>query len=92
MSFVFWRIMPDGTAEPTTDDLEVNAGVSLYYGTPEGAIIHAGVLACAFKRKSEMTYCAKTFFTTGEKVETGLVTTTTITAEPERRAEKGEIS
>jgi len=83
MTFVFWEIMPDGTAEACLDDDRVNANPSRFYGSIEGAIIHGGVRATAFERKTEEVFDAMAWLKTGERISAGFVTTTTITAERE---------
>ncbi|MCH8476133.1 MAG: hypothetical protein LAT55_13005 [Opitutales bacterium] len=80
MTFTFWQIMPDGTAEPATDEREINAGRGEFYGSIEGAIINGGVQACAFERKSERTYCGDTWLKTNRLKPTGTVIITKITA------------
>jgi hypothetical protein len=47
--FVFWKIMPDGTAEGFKN---VTDGAD-FYGSIAGAIINGGVKATAFKIKVE---------------------------------------
>jgi hypothetical protein len=51
------------------------------YSSIEGAIIHGGVLATAFTRKTEATYDAAHWLKTGEQVRVGSITITKITAE-----------
>lgn len=77
--FMFWHVV-EGVAVPEYNDDKVNANPSEYYGSIEGAILHGGVQATAFSRKTEMTYDAALWFKTGAMVEAGSVTTTKITA------------
>jgi hypothetical protein len=51
------------------------------YSSIEGAIIHGGVLATAFTRKTEATYDAAHWLKTGERVRVDSITITKITAE-----------
>jgi hypothetical protein len=51
------------------------------YSSIEGAIIHGGVLATAFTRKTGAAYDAAHRLKTGEHVRVGSITMTKITAE-----------
>ncbi|HYA71777.1 MAG TPA: hypothetical protein VEF36_01335 [Roseiarcus sp.] len=86
MTFKWYRIEPDGTASVHDDTALVRAqidkGDGQWFGSPEGAILHGGVNAMAFVRKTQMTYDASAWLSTGAMIECGEVTTTTITAEP----------
>lgn len=79
--FVFWEIMPDGTAEAMTDCRRVDVGDGKFFGTIEGAIINGGVKATAFTRKVEQLYDTKIWLQTGKMVPVEKVTITEITAE-----------
>jgi hypothetical protein len=85
--FHWWHITPHGTAELVRDTPEVSraidAGAPGYFATIEGAILHGGVRATAFARKTEDTYDARAWLETGAMVPAGQITTTTITAQPE---------
>lgn len=83
MSFNFWRLMPDGTVEATTDEDAVNSGEGRFFGSIEGAIINGGVRATAFRRYTEILYDAEAFFTNGTMIAVDEITTTKITAERE---------
>jgi hypothetical protein len=88
-SFLWYHVTGDGTADVFEDTPEVRAIIDarldgdLWFGSPEGAIIHGGVIASAFKRKVEATYDAMTWLKTGEHVPTGEIVTITITASRE---------
>jgi hypothetical protein len=83
-SFLWYRANGDGTADVLEDTPDVRAMVDAdgrnVYGNPEGAILHGGVLACAFKRKVEATYDAMAWLTTGERIHVGELVTIEITA------------
>jgi hypothetical protein len=85
MPFTFWRVV-DGVAVPETDCAAVDANPRGVYGSIEGAIINGGVLATAFKRKTEAVYDAAQWLATGAMVPVGFVTVTEITAEPGMRS------
>ena len=90
MLFFWYHALGDGTAERHEDTKEVRAIIDarldgdLWFSSPEGAILHGGVIATAFERKTETTYDAARWLKTGEMVATGEITTTKITAEPKR--------
>jgi hypothetical protein len=89
IEWVWYRVNGDGTATawPDTEEVEqrINAGESGWYCSIEGAILHGGVIATAFKRKTETVYDTAHFIRTGELLPVGERTTTTITAEPPQR-------
>jgi hypothetical protein len=84
--FIWWRVSQYGTAECFEETPEIvariNAGEPGWYGNVEGAILHGGVQATAFKRKTEPTYDTAAFFDRGEMIPLGSCTITEITAEP----------
>ena len=87
--YMWYRINEYGCAEPVEDSRETRALVDAniggpWYGNVEGTIINGGVLATAFKRKTEQTYDAVEWLRTGAMVPMGSVTTTKITAEPKQ--------
>jgi hypothetical protein len=83
---IWWHVV-DGVAIGYPDTRETHALVDAsprgWFGTIEGAILHGGVLATAFERKTEMTYDAARWLATNgrERVPMGEITTTKITAE-----------
>jgi hypothetical protein len=82
--FIWWHVV-DGVAYAVPDSTDVsraidNGQLTNIYGTIEGAIKHGGVLATAFKRRTEATYDALAWLQTGAMVPAGQITTTTITA------------
>lgn len=82
--FYWYHVNGDGTADAHPDTYAVRKRVDTeagWYGSPEGAILHGGVRATAFERKTEMTYDGALWLRTGAMVEAGFVTTTKITAE-----------
>ncbi len=83
--FYWYRLNDYGCADVLEDSpavcADVDANPSRYYGNAEGAIIHGGVKATAFNRKTEMTYDAAEWLRTGKMVPAGERTTTTITAQ-----------
>jgi hypothetical protein len=85
---MIWYIVNEyGCAVPVPDTPAISAAIDSgalrnVYGSIEGAIKHGGVLATAFKRKTNETYDAMRWLTTGELVPMGSVTITTVTAEP----------
>jgi hypothetical protein len=83
--FIWWHANGDGTATawPDTPLVRscVDAGEPGWFGSIEGAILHGGVIATAFKRRTEQTYCAMHWLATGEHKPMGEITITTITAE-----------
>jgi hypothetical protein len=84
--FLWWRVI-DGVAlgyedTPSVRKL-VDARPSEFYGTIEGAILHGGVIATAFTRKTERTYDAMAYLQRGEWIPCGEITTTEITASRE---------
>lgn len=85
-SFLWYHANGDGTATVYEDTPAVraliDAGGRDWFGNPEGAIIHGGVLACAFTRRTEPTYDAGHWLRTNELVPMGEYAVTTITAEP----------
>ncbi len=84
--FLWYRLNEYGCADVIEDSPTVCAQIDRdgrgWYGNIEGAILHGGVLATAFKRKTEQTYDAVEWLRTGKLVPAGEITTTTITAEP----------
>ncbi len=84
-TFLWYRPNGDGSAAAFPDTpatrARVDAAPNEWYGSPEGVILYAGVIATAFKRKTEATYDGPRYFATGEMLQTGTVTHTTITAE-----------
>lgn len=85
--FCWWRVSQYGMAEPHADTPATRALVDTeprgWYGNVEGTIIHGGVLATAYKRRTEQTYDARVWLATGEMVSAGEITTTEITAQRE---------
>jgi hypothetical protein len=85
-NFRWYRANDDGTADVFEDSPEVcalvDAGEGSWFGNPEGAILHGGVIATAFTRKTEATYDATLWLTFNIKRELGEITMTKITAEP----------
>ena len=85
-AFTWWRVI-DGVARGYTDSPAVRALVdarpSEFYGTIEGAITHGGVMATAFRRKTEPTFDARAWLGTGAMVPARSITTTVITASRE---------
>jgi hypothetical protein len=83
--FYWWHVV-DGVALCVPDSPEVSAlidaGATGFYGNIEGAIIHGGVQATAFKRTIEPTFDAMAFLQRGEWLATGTIMHTKITAEP----------
>ena len=84
--FKWYHVGTDGTATVCDDTGEIrkriDSGEPGWFGSPEGAILHGGVKATAFKRKTEMTYSGDEWVKTGAMVPVGEITITTITAEP----------
>lgn len=84
--FIWWHVV-DGVAYAVPDSADVSrqidAGlITNVYGSIEGAILHGGVLATAFKRETSEAYDAMAWLKTGAMVPTGqTITTTKITAE-----------
>jgi hypothetical protein len=83
--FIWWHVV-DGVARAMSDTADVrdsidNGTLRDVYSSIEGAIIHGGVLATAFTRKTEATYDAAHWLKTGEHVRVGSITITKITAE-----------
>jgi hypothetical protein len=70
----------DGTADCYESDPPTLTDT---YGTPEGAIIHGGVIATAFERKTEEVFDAMEAILHGRRVSRGFRTTTRITACPQ---------
>jgi hypothetical protein len=86
--FIWWHVV-DGVARAMPDTADVrdaidNGTLRDVYSSIEGAIIHGGVLATAFTRKTEATYDAAHWPKTGEHVRVGSITITKITAERAR--------
>jgi hypothetical protein len=85
-SFLWYRSNGDGTAEILPDTAAVRARIDAgergFYGNAEGAIIHGGVIATAYRRMTQQTYDAMAWLRDGAKVPAGVVSVTTITAEP----------
>lgn len=82
--FYWYRANGDGTADRFEDSPELAEIINCsgnWFCNPEGAIIHGGVIATAFRRKTETTYDAAHWLKTRELVQAGNITTTTITAE-----------
>ncbi len=85
--FTWWHVV-DGVAYAVPDSADISRQIdegliTNVYGTIEGAIIHGGVKATAFTRKTEATYDTMAWLKTGAMVPAGQVTTTTITAQSE---------
>ena len=84
--FMWWRVNEYGMAEAYPDSPQLCALLDKdprgWFGNVEGTILHAGVLATAFKRKTEQTYDSAAWLRDGSMVPAGYVTTTEITAEP----------
>jgi hypothetical protein len=85
-AFTWWRVV-DGVARgypdtPAVREL-VDARPSEFYGSIEGCILHGGVIATAFKRKTQRTFDARAWLETGAMVPAGWITTTEITASRE---------
>jgi hypothetical protein len=84
MAFTWWLVV-DGVAHARPDTAEtralVDAGKGQWFGSIEGAILHGGVRATAFERKTEQLYDAAAWLHTGAMVPAGFATTTQITAE-----------
>ena len=82
--FYWYHANGDGTADRIEDSPEVckiiDSGGRGWFGNPEGAIIHGGVIASAFTRNSEPTYDAVQWFKTGEMVFAGYRVTVQVTA------------
>ena len=83
-SFLWYRSNGDGSADVFEDTPAIckviDADGRGWFGSPEGAILHGGVLACAYKRKVEATYDALAWLTTGEMIPTGDLVTVEVTA------------
>jgi hypothetical protein len=83
--FVWWCVMQDGTAEGFFDSPDIRKKVDTskgnWFGRIEGCILHGGVKATAFERKTEQTYDAAEWLKTKRMIPMGFVTTTKITAE-----------
>ena len=85
MAFIWWHVC-DGVATAHPDTPEVRACVDAggpWYGSIEGAIKHGGVIATAFRRKTQRTFDARAWLETGAMVPAGWITTTEITASRE---------
>lgn len=86
-SFLWYRSNGDGSASVARDTPAirelVDKGIGQWFGNPEGAIIHGGVIATAFKRKTEVVYDAARWLKTGERVQVGTRTIIEITANRE---------
>ncbi len=74
----------DGTASVYADTPAVRARIDArepgWFGTAEGAILHGGVIATAFQRRTEPTCDGRIYFATGKLVSMGDRAVTTITA------------
>lgn len=84
--FYWWRVNQYGCAEPVADSRAVRDMIDSsingpWYATVEGTILHGGVIATAFERKTEQTYDAAAWLRDGSKIPMGTITTTKITAE-----------
>lgn len=84
--FYWWQVR-DGVAHAVADSPQVSAAIDAgtmrdVFATIEGAILHGGVIATAYKRKTERTYDALAWLETGAMIPAGTVTTTEITASP----------
>lgn len=81
MTYIFRWYVPkgDGTAD-VYEDGELPEGVTNFYGSPEGAIIHGGVVATAFARVTEEVFDAYEAVMHGRRLSAGFRTTTKITA------------
>lgn len=84
--FFWYCVNGDGTADilPETPELvaQINSGARNIFGSPEGAILNGGVMACAFRRKVERTYDARAAILRGERIAAGWRETITVTACP----------
>ncbi len=66
----------DGTCEahqdsPTIRTIIDACGGRDWYGSAEGAVMHGGVRACAFRQRTEQTYDAITWLRTRQLVHMG---------------------
>ena len=84
MTFHWYRSNGDGTADRFEDTpaicARIDAGERGWFGNPEGAILHGGVLACSYTRKVEATYDAMVWLKTGAMVPVGELVTIEVTA------------
>lgn len=87
MTFYWYHVNGDGTADRYEDSpaicARIDAGESGWFGNPEGAILHGGVIATAFERKVEKLMNAARWLETNgrERIEVGERVTIKITAE-----------
>ena len=83
MTFHWYHANGDGTADRYEDSpaicARIDAGEPGWFGSPEGAILHGGVVATAFKLTTEPVFDARHWFETGERKSAGERTTLKIT-------------
>jgi len=82
--FLWWRVNEYGMAQAYPDTPEIRKRVDTekgWYGNVEGIIVHGGVIATAFERRTEQLYDAVAWFERGEYVPAGTRVVTKITAE-----------
>jgi hypothetical protein len=93
--FYWYKSNGDGTADRFEDSVaicaRIDAGESGWFANPEGAILHGGVVATAFKRTTAKTYDAVRWLETGEMIETGEMVTREITAAPTTPFERRRV-
>lgn len=84
MTAIFRWYSADGTIVDDSPDIckRIDGGEPGWFGTPEGAIIHGGVIATAFERKTEEVFDGYEAVMHGRRVSAGFRTTTRITACP----------
>jgi hypothetical protein len=82
-AFTWWHVV-DGVAVAHPDTTEVramiDAGAPNWFGSIEGAIIHGGVQAVAYRRDTVETFDALAWIERGERVPVGTITITEYTA------------
>lgn len=86
--FKWYRPAGDGSADVFDDCPAICARIDKehganWYGTPEGAILHGGVVASAFTVKRECLYDAAAWLRDGSMVPAGERRKVTITAQRE---------
>lgn len=80
-----YHVDPDGFCTQHMDSPALDRMIDRephWYGTPEGAILHGGVNAVAFERRTEALYDAARWMETGELVQVDTMDVITITAQP----------
>ena len=83
--FRWYHVNGDGTADVFKDSPEIAARVDNephWYGSAEGPILHGGVLATAFRVKTECVYVSQAWLDTRKLIPAGMRRTVTITARP----------